>query len=127
MNNTKNPWVHIYDALPPELLRMLVPAANEGRFHLDQLRPDAMPVVRAQIFASQNPLAFALDGNAKLGARLFATRQDLVEVGVANTALLCECLALCRVEFHGPNTSVTLFTCQAFRYYNVKRIAINGL
>lgn len=34
----KNPWIHVCDALPPELLRQLVPAANEAVFHLGGLR-----------------------------------------------------------------------------------------
>jgi len=29
----KNPWIHVYKALPPGLLRQLVPAANDGVFH----------------------------------------------------------------------------------------------
>ena len=54
---------------------------------LDQLRPDGLPVLRAQLLASYSAIGRLLNRYAKLGARNSSAGQNLIQILFGNTAL----------------------------------------
>lgn len=67
-----------------------------------QFRPDSRPIVWAKHLPGDLTAGLALDLDAKLRACLSTARQDLIEVGVIDPALLCKDRALIRWNVHGP-------------------------
>jgi len=59
-----------------------------GRYCIGQLRPDARPIVGAELLPGDFPAALTLDKDAKLSGSFSASREDLVEVLVRDPALL---------------------------------------